>query len=156
MTQEIVPKGLLLLPFRQLLDAWECVSRERSLFTPTLDYLLELLTGALEVPYDVMDTGGGSSVKIVHVEPCQYTAAIAEVIKVRRKLFPPLVDSEEHHLVSHDTLLHSTDTIPVSTQFSSHKGIFLLQFFVLFSGVSLFKKFISAHHSYPFFLRRCS
>ncbi|VDM78221.1 unnamed protein product [Strongylus vulgaris] len=66
---------------RQLLDAWECVSRERSLFTPTLDYLLELLTGALEQPYDIMDTGGGNSVKIVHVEPCQYTAGITEVIK---------------------------------------------------------------------------
>ncbi|KAK6727366.1 hypothetical protein RB195_005201 [Necator americanus] len=70
------------LPYSvQLLDAWECVSRERTLFTPTLDYLLELLAGALEQPYDVMDTGGGSSVKIVHVEPCQYTSAIAEVVK---------------------------------------------------------------------------
>ncbi|KAK6054809.1 HEAT repeat protein [Cooperia oncophora] len=70
------------LPYSvQLLDAWECLSRERSLFVNTLDYLLELLTGALEHPYDVMDTGGGSSVKIVHVEPCQYTAAITEVIK---------------------------------------------------------------------------
>ncbi|VDN38424.1 unnamed protein product [Cylicostephanus goldi] len=72
------------LPYSvQLLDAWECVSRERSLFTPILDYLLELLTGALEQPYDIMDTGGGNSVKIVHVEPCQYTAGITEVIKVR-------------------------------------------------------------------------
>ncbi|CAJ0593790.1 unnamed protein product [Cylicocyclus nassatus] len=70
------------LPYSvQLLDAWECVSRERSLFTPILDYLLELLTGALEQPHDIMDTGGGSSVKIVHVEPCQYTAGITEVIK---------------------------------------------------------------------------
>nr|CDJ91151.1 HEAT domain containing protein [Haemonchus contortus] len=70
------------LPYSvQLLDAWECVARERSLFVNTLDYLLELLTGALEQPYDIMDTGGGSSVKIVHVEPCQYAAAIAEIIK---------------------------------------------------------------------------
>ncbi|WKX91784.1 hypothetical protein Q1695_010092 [Nippostrongylus brasiliensis] len=70
------------LPYSvQILDAWECIARERSLFANTLDYLLELLTGALEQPYDVMDTGGGSSVKIVHVEPCQYMAAIAEMIK---------------------------------------------------------------------------
>uniref|UniRef100_A0A0K0CYF9 UNC45-central domain-containing protein n=1 Tax=Angiostrongylus cantonensis TaxID=6313 RepID=A0A0K0CYF9_ANGCA len=66
---------------KQLLDAWECVSRERSLFLSTLDYLLELMTSALDQPYDVVDTGGGASVKVVHVEPCQYAAAITEVIK---------------------------------------------------------------------------
>ncbi|PIO71125.1 HEAT repeat protein [Teladorsagia circumcincta] len=79
--QTVVCDVMLRQPLPQLLDAWECVSRERSLFANSLDYLLELLTGALEHPYDVMDTGGGSSVKIVHVEPCQYTAAITEVIK---------------------------------------------------------------------------
>uniref|UniRef100_A0A8L8KZK4 DUF3730 domain-containing protein n=1 Tax=Heligmosomoides polygyrus TaxID=6339 RepID=A0A8L8KZK4_HELPZ len=82
------------LPYTvQVQDAWECVARERSLFANTLDYLLELLTGALEQPYDVMDTGGGNSVKIVHVEPCQYVAAIAEVIKVGTK--QPLIITPE-------------------------------------------------------------
>ncbi|KAJ1368158.1 hypothetical protein KIN20_029231 [Parelaphostrongylus tenuis] len=70
------------LPYSvQLLDAWECLSRERSLFASTLDYLLELMTNALDQPYDVVDTGGGASVKVVHVEPCQYAAAITEVVK---------------------------------------------------------------------------
>ncbi|VDM51608.1 unnamed protein product [Angiostrongylus costaricensis] len=70
------------LPYSvQLLDAWECVSRERTLFLSILDYLLELMTNALDQPYDVVDTGGGASVKVVHVEPCQYAAAITEIIK---------------------------------------------------------------------------
>ncbi|KJH53272.1 HEAT repeat protein [Dictyocaulus viviparus] len=70
------------LPYSiQLLDAWKCVSCDRSLFASTLDYLLELMTNALDQPYDVVDTGGGTSLKVVHVEPCQYAAAITEVVK---------------------------------------------------------------------------
>ncbi|CAB3408544.1 unnamed protein product [Caenorhabditis bovis] len=62
-------------------DAWECLSRDKLLFSGVLDYLIELLGTSLDKPYEVIDSGGGVSAKLVNVEPCQYIAAISEVIK---------------------------------------------------------------------------
>uniref|UniRef100_A0A1I7WS85 E3 ubiquitin-protein ligase n=1 Tax=Heterorhabditis bacteriophora TaxID=37862 RepID=A0A1I7WS85_HETBA len=82
--QQIVCDVLLRQPLPytiHICDAWECISRERTLFACVLDYLMELMISSLEQPYDVVETGGGNSVKVVHAELCQYSAAIAEVIK---------------------------------------------------------------------------
>ncbi|CAD6197830.1 unnamed protein product [Caenorhabditis auriculariae] len=70
------------LPYSETIaDAWKCISRDRYLFAGILDHLLELLNSSLDQPYEVVDIGAGSSAKIAHVEPCQYVAAVAQVIE---------------------------------------------------------------------------
>ena len=39
--------------FRELCDAWECISRERALFPSLIDYILELMFESFVHPYDV-------------------------------------------------------------------------------------------------------
>lgn len=71
-----------------MIDAWHTMSHDHSLFPLIADYLLELITTGCdssetsEVPFEVLDTGAGSSVKIVKPEVCTLAAAIAEIIKV--------------------------------------------------------------------------
>lgn len=69
------------LPYTESIsDAWRCLSRDRFLFPGIADYILELLTGSLDAPYETVDTGAGSAVKIVEQNPCQYVAAVAEIV----------------------------------------------------------------------------
>uniref|UniRef100_A0A915PME6 HEAT repeat protein n=1 Tax=Setaria digitata TaxID=48799 RepID=A0A915PME6_9BILA len=63
------------LPYSvSMIDAWHTMSHDRSLFPLIADYLLELITTGCdssetsEVPFEVLDTGAGSSVKIVKPE----------------------------------------------------------------------------------------
>lgn len=71
-----------------MVDAWHTMSHDHSLFPLIADYLLELVTtgcgssATSETPFEVLDTGAGSSVKIVKPEVCALAAAIAEVVKV--------------------------------------------------------------------------
>ncbi|CAI5439279.1 unnamed protein product [Caenorhabditis angaria] len=70
------------LPYSEnISDAWECLSRDKLLFGGILDYLIELLGTSLDEPFEIVDSGGGTSAKLVNVEPCVYVAAIAEIIK---------------------------------------------------------------------------
>ncbi|CAG9530361.1 unnamed protein product [Cercopithifilaria johnstoni] len=76
------------LPYSvSMIDAWHTMSHDHSLFPLIADYLLELITtgcGSSEtsdVPFEVLDTGAGSPVKIVKPEVCTLAAAIAEIIK---------------------------------------------------------------------------
>ncbi|KAL3998802.1 hypothetical protein ACH3XW_16520 [Acanthocheilonema viteae] len=76
------------LPYSvSMIDAWHTMSHDHSLFPLIADYLLELITtgcgssGTSEVPFEVLDTGAGSSVKIVKPEVCTLAAAITEIIK---------------------------------------------------------------------------
>lgn len=70
------------LPYSiNITDAWECLSRDKLLFAGILDHLTELLGASLEQPFELMDSGGGVSAKVVNVEPCVYVAVLAEVVK---------------------------------------------------------------------------
>ncbi|EGT33401.1 hypothetical protein CAEBREN_04895 [Caenorhabditis brenneri] len=70
------------LPYSiNITDAWECLSRDKLLFAGILDHLTELLGASLDQPFELMDSGGGVSAKVVNVEPCVYVAVLAEVVK---------------------------------------------------------------------------
>ncbi|UMM11428.1 hypothetical protein L5515_000724 [Caenorhabditis briggsae] len=70
------------LPYSiNITDAWECLSRDKLLFAGILDHLTELLGASLDQPFEIMDSGGGVSAKVVNVEPCTYVAVLAEVVK---------------------------------------------------------------------------
>ncbi|EFO84874.1 hypothetical protein CRE_03773 [Caenorhabditis remanei] len=70
------------LPYSiNITDAWECLSRDKLLFAGILDHLTELLGASLDQPFELMDSGGGVSAKVVNVEPCTYVAVLAEVVK---------------------------------------------------------------------------
>lgn len=67
-------------------DAWHTLAHEGSLFAQMTDYVLELMTNGCdasdgETPFEVLDAGGGSSVKIVKPEVCTLAAALTELIK---------------------------------------------------------------------------
>ncbi|CAI4226789.1 unnamed protein product [Auanema sp. JU1783] len=85
-------------------DAWGCLSRDRTLFPSIIDHLLELLTSSFDSPYEVLDTGGGNSVKVVKIEPCQYVSALAEVVKngepewTLNERVPNLLSALLHHV----------------------------------------------------------
>ncbi|KAK6107053.1 hypothetical protein QQG55_26690 [Brugia pahangi] len=76
------------LPYSvSMIDAWHTMSHDHSLFPLIADYLLELITTGCgssetpEVPFEILDTGAGSSVKIVKPEVCTLAAAITEIIR---------------------------------------------------------------------------
>ncbi|VDK72692.1 unnamed protein product [Onchocerca ochengi] len=76
------------LPYSvSMIDAWHTMSHDHSLFPLIADYLLDLITAGCgssetsEVPFEILDTGAGSSVKIVKPEVCTLAAAITEIIK---------------------------------------------------------------------------
>ncbi|CAJ0578383.1 unnamed protein product, partial [Mesorhabditis spiculigera] len=70
------------LPYTpQLVDVWECISRERTLFPGLIDYILELLMESFNAPYELVDIGGGSSVRVCNPQPLVYCAALTEVFK---------------------------------------------------------------------------
>ncbi|KHN73012.1 Maestro heat-like repeat-containing protein family member 1 [Toxocara canis] len=68
-------------------DAWHTLAHEGSLFAQMADHVLELMmngcgaTSDVETPFEVLDTGAGSSVKIVKPEVCTLAAALTELIK---------------------------------------------------------------------------
>ncbi|KAM3720959.1 Maestro heat-like repeat-containing protein family member [Dirofilaria immitis] len=76
------------LPYSlSMIDAWHTMSHDHSLFPLIVDYLLDLISTGCgssetsEVPFEILDTGAGSSVKIVKPEVCTLAAAVAEIIK---------------------------------------------------------------------------
>ncbi|VDK56505.1 unnamed protein product, partial [Anisakis simplex] len=78
---------LLLQPLPSTTDAWHTLAHEGALFAQMIDYILELMmngcgaTNDSETPFEVLDTGAGSSVKIVKPEVCTLAAALNELIK---------------------------------------------------------------------------
>lgn len=79
--------------FRSMIDAWHSMSHDHSLFPLIADYLLELMAAGcgssetFELPFEIMDTGAGTSMKIVKPEVCSLAAAISEIIKVILSLY---------------------------------------------------------------------
>ncbi|VDK28699.1 unnamed protein product [Gongylonema pulchrum] len=76
------------LPYSvSMIDAWHTMSHDHTLFPLIADYLLELITAGCgssesnEVPFEILDTGAGSSVKIVKPEVCALAAAVTEIIR---------------------------------------------------------------------------
>ncbi|CAJ0927248.1 unnamed protein product, partial [Mesorhabditis belari] len=70
------------LPYsKELCDAWECISRERALFPSLLDYILELMFESFVHPYDLVEIGGGTSVKVCNAKPLVYASALTELLK---------------------------------------------------------------------------
>uniref|UniRef100_A0A0N5A8P0 Non-specific serine/threonine protein kinase n=1 Tax=Syphacia muris TaxID=451379 RepID=A0A0N5A8P0_9BILA len=74
------------LPFSEhTIDAWRTLAHEHILFPQVADYVIELMITscgtASEIPYDVFDAGGGSSLKIIKPHICALTSAVTELIK---------------------------------------------------------------------------
>ncbi|VDM94933.1 unnamed protein product [Thelazia callipaeda] len=76
------------LPYSvSMIDAWHTMSHDHLLFPLIADYLLVLITTKCdsvetsELPFEILDIGAGSSVKVVKPAVCALAAAITEIIK---------------------------------------------------------------------------
>lgn len=67
-------------------DAWRTLACEHSLFPQVADYLLEMMITSCgiagDLPFELFDAGGGSSMKIVKPHVCALVAATTELIKL--------------------------------------------------------------------------